>query len=264
MAAAIALAEENQCFIHVPEFHPPLTRHNIDKNYQVIFSKIPYQTAHSKVCAYYSEPGPRYSPIPYRFGLEIEGYFQSEKYFSKHASLIRRLFAIPEFIEQDLKRDFNELLEHPKTVAIHVRTYFEDFKNFGFNYKFYHAFIAPDLVYYQKAIEMFDEESVFVIFSDNIPWCREAFSQMKKTFIFIEGQDYLHDFYLISKCKHVITGSSTFSWWGAYLNNNPEKKIICRRPFLFCDPVKDPAIICDDWIVIDRPESPPYPVFHTK
>lgn len=260
MAAAIALAEENQCFIHVPEFYPPKPLHRIDKNYEVIFSKIPYQTPRAKTTAYYSEPGPRYSPIPYQFGIEIDGYFQSERYFRKHSALIRQLFSAPEFIEKDLQRDFEDLIKQPKTVAIHVRTYFEDFKNFGYNYKFYDAFLAPDLCYYQEAIEIFDEDSVFVVFSDDISWCRKAFSHIDREFIFVEGQDYLHDFYLMAKCKHVITGSSTFSWWGAYLNESPDKIVVCRRPFLFCDPAKDPGLICDGWIVIDRPEAPPYPV----
>jgi len=266
IATAVALAQENQCNLYFPDFEnvtdPRLKFVNLETNYNALFYRIPNRISYAQPAFFYLEPDFRYRPIPYQPNIEICGYFESEKYFKKYRNLIVELFAAPDDIEEDLARDFSSIIDHPNTVGIHVRTWYRDFKSDIRGSVFYNIMLPPDIEYYKKAIDLFDPNALFVVFSDHIGWCKKQFKGIDRNFIFIEGQDYLHDFYLLSKCKNVIVGSSTFSWWAAYLNQNPNKQIICRQPFLSCLTQEDPKdILCDGWIPIYMPNIAPIPIF---
>lgn len=267
IAAAVALAEENHTFLYFPDFQnlssPHLKEMELSKNYEAIFRKIPNQLRYAKVSYLYKQPDPAYHPIPYTPNMEIDGFFQSEKYFKKYASLIRNLFAAPKSIQTYLQDHFAEILNHPKTVAIHVRTGYFDFKKERCSPRFYRAFLPPDLNFFKKAVSLFDADSLFIVFSDYIPWCKKNFQEIPRQIIFMEDEDYLHDFYLMTKCKHAIISNSSFGWWAAYLNENPQKKIVCRRPFIpvLEMPAGSPDVLCDDWIALDMPTWPPIPRF---
>jgi len=266
IATAVALAKENNCDLYFPDFDHVNAAHlqprEIDKNYHALFYRISNRVAFANPTSIYYEPEFAYQPIPYQPDMEICGYFESEKYFGKYRDLLLELFAPPQNIEEDLKKDFSSLIEHPNTVGLHVRTFYRDFINCNSDYGFYNAFQPPDMEYYKQAIDLFDRNSLFVVFSDHINWCKKQFKGIDRNILFIEGQDHLHDFYLLSKCKNIIVGSSTFSWWAAYLNQNPSKKIICRKPFLHRQTQYEPKdILCEGWIPIYMPNSAPAPLF---
>lgn len=72
----------------------------------------------------------------------------------------------------------------------------------------------------------------YLIFSDDIPWCKEHFKG--EHFYFIENEKDYVELFLQSKCTHNIISSSTFSWWGAYLNTNLGQRIgastmVCKQ-----------------------------------
>lgn len=73
----------------------------------------------------------------------------------------------------------------------------------------------------------------FFLFSNDPDWTREHFKGENR--IPVEGSTedtgYL-DLYLMSKCKHNIIANSSFSWWGAWLNDNPDKKVIAPARWL--------------------------------
>lgn len=148
-------------------------------------------------------------------GTNLEGYFQTEKYF-KHIELnVRNEFTFKDEIINDclsIKKNYTNI------VSIHFRRgdYLGDVDRFP----------PLELEYYQTAINLFDDkEYTFFIFSDDIEWCKGVFGNDEKI-VYIEGYNQFVDMCLMSMCNHNIIANSTFSWWGAWLNSNPNKKVV--------------------------------------
>ena len=266
-AAAVAFAQENRCEIYFPDFErlhlntDDYGLKQLKRNYEMIFCRIPSLKTKLEPTFLYEEPDFSYHAIPYHPPMELVGYFLSEKYFSKYREFIVELFSPTKEIEHYLEMHFEHILKHPKTVGIHVRTGYLEYSLNNFNPDFYKNYLPPDMEFFKQAMSFFEEDALFVVFSDHIEWCKQNFRGFNKNVIFIEEQDYFYDFYLLSKCKHAIFANSSFSWWAAYLNTNPEKKIICRMPFWLYGETSNQDIIPSDWVSLYMPELPKVPDF---
>jgi hypothetical protein len=87
------------------------------------------------------------------------------------------------------------------------------------------------------------------VFSDDMPWCRNNLrSDLPITFMdkFDGSTDYI-DLYLMKNCRHFITANSTFSWWGAWLSENPEKIVIVPPVWRFKDNGPPADLIPKGW-----------------
>ncbi|MBF2056764.1 MAG: alpha-1,2-fucosyltransferase [Cyanobacterium sp. T60_A2020_053] len=82
------------------------------------------------------------------------------------------------------------------------------------------------LNYYAQAIQYFDNSTNFVIFSDDIDWCRHQDLFQEKRFDFWTSQRDDLDLYLMSIFPHQIIANSSFSWWASWLNIYQNKKVI--------------------------------------
>jgi hypothetical protein len=187
-------------------------------------------------------------PIPAKPNMLLQGYFQSEGYFAHHREEVLNLFAPSSEVMDYLELKYPAILAHPNTVAIHVRTYIKDYGHPPTKDEL-HAF--PGIVYYERAVSLFPKDSLFILCSDDIKWCKNHLFHLAKNLIFIEKNPDTHDFYLMSLCKHNIIANSTFSWWAAYLNRNPEKKVVA--PSRWFGIWWTPAIenfILKDWISV--------------
>jgi hypothetical protein len=103
--------------------------------------------------------------------------------------------------------------------------------------------------YYEDAIKIIGDNKHFVFFSDDIKWCEENFKFVEnKTFI-SNNTDY-EDMYLMSMCKNNIIANSTFSWWGAWLNNNETKQVIAPLKWFgtYYSHFNTKDLYCDKWI----------------
>lgn len=183
------------------------------------------------------------------------GCFQSWVHFHHHRKRILEMFAPhPSDIEY-LQAKYPYVLSHPYTVAVHVRTYNEHTHNAGL------IFLGMD--YYKKAFRKFPKNSLFVIFSDRINWCKHYFGKMKYQMVFIDGNDHVQDLILMSKMKHNIIGNSTFSWWGAYLNQNGGRVIVpkyWRNPrHGKCPKTWPNTFFLLNWEPVDYDTNAPYP-----
>ena len=176
----------------------------------------------------YEEPHHnRFRPIAYQPNMEIYGYFQSEKYFKHNKEKILPIFEPSIETKNYLQKKYSTLLEHPNTVAIHMRAYKLEDRNI----KNCFPFLSGE--FFMNATALFPEENaLFVIFSDRIKHhAKTELNNFTRPHVFIENETHYNDLYLMSMCKHQILSTSSFSWWGAYLNKNPNKPVIAPDPW---------------------------------
>ena len=145
----------------------------------------------------------------------FRGYFQSEKYFNHCKDIVKKEFTF----RDDIVNNVNEFLKpynDKRLVSVHIRR--GDY------------LVNPDahplcsLEYYNQAMDMLDGENVFFICtSDDKEWCEQ---NIKRDNIIYNKSDLANDMCLISKCHDHVIANSTFSWWGSWLGNDENKKII--------------------------------------
>jgi len=154
--------------------------------------------------------------------------------------MIRDLFEYPEDYVNHIKEKYSEILKN-KTCSIHIR------RGNYLNLQQFHP--VQDIHYFNKSIEKIPNDSYFLIFSDDIKWCKMNFPNDER-FIFIENNNDYEDLLLMSLCENNIISNSTFSWWGAYLNKNPNKIVVApEKWFGFGNSMNDTKdLYCEKWI----------------
>ena len=108
------------------------------------------------------------------------------------------------------------------------------------------------LDYYKNAVSKIKQEMPlpFFIFSDDIIWAKENLDFIgNMTFIEYNGATPDHEeMYLMSLCQHNIIANSSFSWWGAWLNQNPNKIIIAPQNWFNDVSLDTKDLIPNEWI----------------
>lgn len=152
----------------------------------------------------------------YLVAQEMDGripdiYLQDEAYFERHKYSIRRLFGhgiTPiDQVAIHVRRGTNP--HNPAEPAYHDNPFYVNLVKDG---------------YYERAMAEFPDED-FLIFSDDIEWCKKQPIFQGRRFSFSEGNDEVTDLNLMAGCKGIIMANSSFSWWGAYLGD-PKKRVI--------------------------------------
>ena len=182
-----------------------------------------------------------------RSNVFLKGLWQSEKYFDKYKNDIRRIF---KFKDENITsfKDVIEKMSQQNSIALHIRRgdYLAKVS--------LHVLGLMSIEYYKKAIELLSSkvnDPVFYIFSDDIGWAKENLKIDNA--VFVSGsitKHHIGDLYLMSRCKHHIIANSSFSWWGAWLNNNPEKIVITPKKWFNKGPKDTQDLIPDEWIKI--------------
>lgn len=157
----------------------------------------------------------------------LEGFWQTEKYFLPIEKDIRRLFTFrPPLSEKSsaLKTEICSYAESSLACAsIHVRR--GDYLATQSLHVCTETYYNNAIVYVQKKYP----QAVFYVFSDDMDWCRKNLDFCGAKTIFVDwnlGADSWQDMALMSLCRFNIIPNSSFSWWAAWLNNNPDKLII--------------------------------------
>ncbi len=155
----------------------------------------------------------------------LDGYWQSENYFKEIRNIIIKDFTI-KFEPDKRNKSMIEKIKNSNSVCIHIRR--GDYISNAKTNKFHGA---CSLKYYYDAIKIIVKrvkDPIFFIFSDDSQWTKENLKLKYPTiYVDINGSEKSYeDLRLMSNCKHFIVANSAFSWWGAWLSNNPNK-IIC-------------------------------------
>jgi hypothetical protein len=174
--------------------------------------------------------------------INLNGYFQSEKYFNHcRDSLLRQLAPKPQLAEYIRKK--YRFLADERWTSLHVRR--GDYTTLAQDHPLNpHPCQSPE--YYSRAIEELGATNLLV-FSDDIKWCKKNFKQFNC--LFVEEREHLPaelssshpqfqklsnfnlesdytEINIMAQCSDHIIANSSFSWWGAWLNQSSSKKVV--------------------------------------
>jgi len=183
-----------------------------------------------------------YEQINYKKGenLLLFGYYQSEKYFINNKDFIINLFKPTDSIKESIIKMIPNVED---SISIHVRQ--GDYLKLST----YHP--QQPIDYYISSVKLLGIDRDYLIFSDGLDDIKDWFDFLpNKQFISL-GKNYL-DLYAMSMCEHNIICNSTFGWWGAYLNDNKNKKVIAPNNWFgpSLSHLNSSDIVPDTWIRI--------------
>lgn len=188
--------------------------------FKLPIGNIPYINEHNE-----SDYTFAYHEVPYKDNLYLKGFFQSEKYFKHIRNRIVKIFGSPN-------------KEPIDAISVHIRRTDYTLHN--------DCFICPTFSdYYDPLIARHPGKKI-ILFSDDLPFCEKllkkypnaeispgTINHCKASFPRYE-QKYandVEDLWYMSRCKINITAPSSFSWWGAWLNEYENKVVYCHLPY---------------------------------
>lgn len=208
--------------------------HDIDDYFNNIFRKIDYVDN-------YNDNKNYNPPIPSDDKHTIYvGYFQSENFFKNNSDIIKSTFGPTELFIEKIKFEIPQLFEKIVTV-INVR------RGDYLYYPEYHPTLSKE--YIDTCIKNIKDTEMYLIVSDDIPWCKENIGV--DNCLFLEGYKTYEQLWIMSMCKNFIISNSSFSWWGAYLSNRKDKRVLAPETWYGPEGPKIwQDIYCHDWEII--------------
>lgn len=174
----------------------------------------------------------------------FKGFWQNEAYFEPVSDKIRDVFRFPSPDRQELK-EIIEKISSTKSVSIHIR------RGDYLKHPLYSGLCGLD--YYQNAYRYLTEkvgkDIHLFVFSNDTQWVTENLKFPNMTFVDCnQGKDSYRDMHLMSMCQHHIVANSSFSWWGAWLNPNPDKVVIAPERWVNSDKPLYREVVPKGWI----------------
>jgi hypothetical protein len=168
---------------------------------------------------------------------DLQGYFQSEKYFEHVKEKIKQEYQFKQSILDpclEFRQSYGEL------ISLHVR------RSDYVNNPTYHL---PGESYYQKALNEINSDGQVLVFSDDSEWCKQQEIFSSDRFLISNTMNAYQDLCLMSLCDYHIIANSSFSWWGAWLSNS--KQVYAPKNWFTGDLNNDTVdLYCKNWIVI--------------
>lgn len=187
------------------------------------------------------------------------GYWQCEEYFKHIAGKLKQDLTLKTLSLKSKK--VQDEIEACNSVFLHVRRT----DNLSVRGMAFHGICSLD--HQKRAIQYIADRVPDIrlfVFSDDIEWCKAnlpfeaTFVDHNTTGVVADSEYYLRktedgteheDLWLMSQCKHGIIATSTFSWWGAWLNPNPDKIVIAPDKWFVGDINKNSHdIIPSNWV----------------
>ncbi len=175
-----------------------------------------------------------------------DGYWQHEEYFCFVKDAIWSAFSFPEITDKR-NTEIMQRFQTTTSVSLHIR------RGDYINHPFFRGIC--DLDYYKRAICYMEERvtpQLYCIFSNDIDWCENNLHELLsgKEVIYVDwnnGMESYMDMQLMSLCQHNIIANSSFSWWGAWLNRNPQKVVVSPTKWLN---IESESPIPESWIKV--------------
>lgn len=176
----------------------------------------------------------------------LHGYWQSERYFAHAAARIRRDFTFPDFATP-ANADMAARIQNTLAISLHVRR--GDYVALGAHGLCDPAYYAAALA---RVLDGLTGDPVVYVFSDDPDWARANLPlPVPRVVVDFNGPetDY-EDMRLMSLCRHNIIGNSSFSWWAAWLNRNPDKRVAAPARWFANPRLANPDILPAGWIAV--------------
>jgi len=181
--------------------------------------------------------------------LYLDGYWQSEAYFKNYREDLLKIFNFDDLINEKTNKDLIEKIDFSNDVCLNIR------RTDHLNSEELNVISSE---YYNKGINYFlkkNNNRKFYIFSDDIKWCKEKYSNKEK-FKIIEhnyaGKRFKNYLYLMSKFQNFIIPNSTFAWWGVWLSKQNNKVVIIPKKWSGIDPESEIDTPLDEWIRVEN------------
>ena len=254
LAALKALSLKNRSHAYIPEDLYTRTHDGqnclLDNFKHNIPSIDPNECNHLKL---FKEADNHLSVFDRRFldisgSMALHGHFESELFFKECTEEIKSMYTFIDSIDAIATEYINSIKQkYPskEIVGIHFRR--GDYRE---TYETPHLFLT--YIYYARSLMFDDDKYTFLLFTGgnqqkgnsnelDMNWCKQYIPNT----LFCEVNDTIKDLAIMTKCDHMIlTTKSTLGWWGAYLNKNPQKKIVV--PGVSIGPTFNPDLFWPD------------------
>lgn len=178
----------------------------------------------------------------------FDGYFQAPRYFEGIRDRLLKIF-VPKTAPNSACQAVLDHMRQVNAVAVHIRR--------GDYLKFSDVYILCSLSYYRKAMEHIATHTPqphFFIFSDDLNWVKENLkTDYPCTYVEKQWDSDIYDIWLMKHCHHNIIANSSFSWWGAWLNEHPDKIVIAPTPWTVDR--RPMEIIPPDWLQLNSQDQ---------
>ncbi len=190
------------------------------------------------------QPGFTEAALGIEDGTDIEGYFQSERYFPDKAA-VRSWFRFAPAIRAEVDRRFAGVpLDDCVTFSLRIDGDYARIREY---------FPLYPVDYYERALDVVRARGPIVVLADRPDLARGFLSGLRarRETIYVENLGPAEQLYLMSRCRDNVITNSTFAWWGAWLNPRPDKVVVAatawNRPGI---PKPIEGILCEDWRTI--------------
>lgn len=174
---------------------------------------------------------------------EIQGFFQSEKFYREKTQVLE-WYKFQSRIASAVEKTYpKQQTESSVSISLRIDTDYAATREY---------FPLYPISYYKTALELANPQGVVYVFADRIDLAKKFFSSLRNYDLqFVENLSAPEQLYLMSQCRSNIIINSTFAWWGAWLNAQPNHRVFA--PSHWCRPgiphgITD--ILCDDWIKV--------------
>ena len=181
--------------------------------------------------------------------IYMKGHWVSYKYFQDVEDLIRREFT---FIspQTGIRKQLSDHISSSESVGLHIRR-----GDYVSDKRANQVHGVCGLGYYAEAVSMISARTrspYFFVFSDDIEWAKRNM-RIDHPVKYVESDikdNASEDMRLMSQCKHNIIANSTYSWWGAWLNSNPDKIVIAPKKWFNNKKADTGDLFPEDWVKI--------------